>query len=111
VSATESIAYTMKRGGGVLVRDAYVVQRRRMLTDTPTLRVRLREELRRRVINQLEKATGLPFDVAIVAVESWRETEEDPEPELNFRRSYYERSVLLVTACIVRAVEYPEVSE
>lgn len=111
MSATESIAYTMKQGGGVIIRDAYMVQARKMFADMPTLRAELRQELRRRIVMRLEEATGLPFDLAITNLTSWRETEEDPDPELNFRREYEDQSVLLVTTCVVRAVEYPEVGE
>jgi hypothetical protein len=109
VSTTDSIAYEIKRGGGVILKESYMVRARKMFAEMPTLRAELRRELRRRVIANLEKATGLPFDLAITNIEAWRETEEDPEPEHNFRIPDMDRSVLLVTTCIVRAVEYPEV--
>ncbi len=109
MSTTDSIAYETKRGGGVILKDSYMVRARQMFTDMPTLRERLREELRRRVLSRLEEATGLPFDLAITNITEWRETEADPEPEYNFRRASEDQSVLLVTTCIVRAVQYQEV--
>lgn len=106
VSATvDEVAFERRRGGGVVIEESYRVSMRALLDDRA--RTYLRAQMRRRVIDQLAEKTGLPFHLAIVAIERWQETEVDPEPEENWRRPVAERSVALVTRCEVRAVEYP----
>lgn len=110
MSEVGGIAYVTKRGGGVKIQDHYVVRARKLLADMPKL-AEIRARQRQRILASLAERTGLPFGLAIVNIESWRETEEDPEPTENWRRAPSERSVLLVTTCVVRAVEYPEVRD
>lgn len=100
-----SATYVTKTGGNVIIESSHLAHERRFITDE--LRNHLRQDQRSLIIRQLEEKTGLPFDLAITNIESWKETETEWEPWANFHRPHDEQPIVFITKCYVRGVEYP----
>jgi hypothetical protein len=102
-----SITYTMRAGGGVQIQESYIVHERRMLNDNEMRRY-IRERLRTKILANLAEKSGLPFDLAITNITSWKEIEATHREWENFKYEAELQPVVLLTTCYVRRVEYPE---
>lgn len=101
--------FITKSGGGVTLEVTYTVARRDYLDREPGLRADLYRENRRKIMDQLEEKSGLPFAVAVRHIKGWLEWERPytQTPEglwYGLRRE--EWPVLLVTTCHVGTAEY-----
>lgn len=101
--------FVTKSGGNVIIEQTNMVSRRQWLEENPGLRGDLFRDNRRRILDQLEEKSGLPFPVAIQNIKGWKE-EERASPrfpgDLWVGVDDNMRPVLLVTRVYVGHAEY-----